>query len=86
VEPSVGTIRETFFCAAVRLKHALRSLGNVDFLVDDRLAVEVGGPGKGRRQLSAPDLDSKYDRVVAVDGIECGSGRRIPLHLFGLLR
>jgi predicted AAA+ superfamily ATPase len=90
VEPSIGTVRETFFCNALRARHSLKSLGDVDFLVDDRVAVEVGGPGKGDHQLRAERLDAKMHakahRVLAVDGIEAGSGQRIPLHLFGLLR
>ena len=86
VEPSAGTVRETFFCAAMRPGHSVKSLGNVDFLVDDRVAVEVGGPSKGGRQLLAEKIDPKIDRVVAVEGIEAGSGQRIPLYLFGLLR
>ena len=86
VEPSVGTVRETFFCTSLRSRHSIKSLGNVDFLVDDRVAVEVGGPSKGSRQLVTAKLNSKMDRVVALDGIEAGSGQRIPLYLFGLLR
>jgi predicted AAA+ superfamily ATPase len=86
VEPSTGTVRETFFCAAMRPGHSIKSLGSVDFLVDDRVAVEIGGPSKGGRQLLTQRLDPKIERVVAVDGIEAGSGQRIPLHLFGLIR
>ncbi len=86
VEPSTGTVRETFFCAALRPQHVLKSLGGVDFLVDDHVAVEVGGPGKGDHQLQKKKVDPQMRRVLAIDGIEAGSGQRIPLHLFGLLR
>ena len=86
VEPSTGTVRETFFCNALRSHHSIKSLGNIDFLMNNRLAVEVGGPSKGTRQFKTETLRPSVNRVVAVDGIEAGSGQRIPLHLFGLLR
>ena len=79
VEPSIGTVRETFFCNAMRPQHSVKSLGNIDFLVDDSWTVEVGGPRKDGRQVAAAD---KVPRpVLAIDGIEAGSGNRIPLHL-----
>lgn len=86
VEPSVGTVRETFFCTSLRPHHSVKSLGNIDFIVDDQIAVEVGGSGKTERQFAANAVRGDLKRVVAVDGIEASSGRRIPLHLFGLLR
>ena len=52
----------------------------VDFLVDGRILIEVGGAGKTFRQIAdAPDS------YLAVDDIEIGRGTRIPLWMFGLL-
>lgn len=86
VDPSIGTVRETFLCAALRPAHAIKSLGPVDFLVDECWAIEVGGPSKDKRQFTKVPAKSSSKPLLAIDGIETGSGNRIPLHLFGLLR
>jgi predicted AAA+ superfamily ATPase len=86
VEPSIGTVRETYICSTLRPRHSIKSLGNVDFLIDNRWAIEVGGPGKGAQQLAKASSTKKVEHLLAIDGIEAGSGNRVPLHLFGLLR
>jgi hypothetical protein len=85
VEPSIGTVRETFLCCALRPGHAVKSLGTIDFLVDERWAIEVGGPRKDARQINTGKATA-LKLLLAIDGIEAGSGNRVPLHLFGLLR
>lgn len=86
VDPSVGTVRETFLYSSLKPLHAVKSLGDVDFLVDEQLAIAVGGPNKGDRQLAKSGHKPELTKVLAIDGIETGSGDRIPLHMFGLLR
>lgn len=51
-----------------------------DFVVDSTYTVEVGGKHKGRQQIKNVELS-----YTAADGIECGSGKKIPLWLFGFL-
>jgi nucleoside-triphosphatase THEP1 len=51
-----------------------------DFLVDGELTVEVGGKNKGAEQI----VGTK-NAFLALDELPVGSGRRIPLWLFGFL-
>jgi hypothetical protein len=51
-----------------------------DFLVDGRITFEVGGPSKKRRQLK--DLE---DGWIVKDGLESGSGKVLPMWVFGML-
>jgi predicted AAA+ superfamily ATPase len=76
-----GTLRETFFVH--QLKHAGRAVTIPhagDVLIDDRFVFEIGGMGKGRRQLGVGQ-----DAYVVRDDIDLGSGRTVPLWLFGFL-
>lgn len=79
-EVNVGTLRETFFlnqCSAVA---TVTASTKGDFALDGRYLFEVGGKGKNFHQIA--DEPNSY---LAVDGIETGSGNRIPLWMFGLL-
>ena len=76
--PDVGNIRETFFLNQMRVKHDVISSPVADFLVGER-TFEVGGRGKGKRQIQ--DVDNGY---VVKDDIETGFLRTIPLWQFGL--
>lgn len=75
-----GTLRETF------LANILSSAGNVsvpkkgDFLFRDRYLFEVGGKNKGGRQIAG--CENSY---LALDDMETGFGKKIPLWLFGFL-
>lgn len=81
-KPEIGTVRETFFANQLHYKHNLSYPPNGDFLVDDQFLVEVGGKGKTMKQLK----DWPEDRAfLAVDDIEYGYMKRIPLWLFGFL-
>jgi hypothetical protein len=51
-----------------------------DFLVDGRMTIEVGGRSKSAVQVR--DVPHHY---LALDGIETGIRRHVPLWLFGLL-
>jgi predicted AAA+ superfamily ATPase len=86
IEPEVGTVRETFLASQLAPCHSIQSAGTADFLVDNQIVIEVGGPSKDRHQLPHAKSKNRLRAVRALDGIETGSGDRIPLHLFGLVR
>lgn len=50
------------------------------FLIDNFHTIEVGGHRKSFEQIK--DMDNSY---LAVDDIEIGNGKKIPLWLFGFL-
>ena len=75
-----GTARETFFFNQVRKDHAAVFSGLGDFLVDGTWLFEIGGSGKGFRQIR--DVPNSF---VVNDDVERGLGNKIPLWLFGLL-
>lgn len=77
---NVGVERETFFFNQLRKDHETVYTGIGDFLVDGRWVFELGGPGKGFRQIR--DLPESY---VVQGGQEVGQGAHIPLWLFGFL-
>ena len=76
-----GTVRETYFLQSILPIHRVVAPGRAGFLVDSHLRVEVGGKSKGTKQVAGDP-----DALLAVDGIEVGAGRRVPLWLFGFLR
>lgn len=76
----IGSIRETFLLNQLRALHEVHEPKSGDFLVDRTYHIEVGGPDKSTRQLK--DLRHGW---LAVDGIEYGQDRRIPLWIFGFL-
>jgi hypothetical protein len=52
-----------------------------DFVVDEKWVFEIGGKSKDFSQLKKV----KRDAYLALDSIEVGSERKIPLWLFGML-
>lgn len=76
----VGNLRETFFLNQLSIKHQVTYPKKADFLVDDRYTFEVGGKGKGQKQIN-----NIKDAYIAKDNIEDGFGNVIPLWLFGFL-
>ncbi len=76
----IGTVRETFFANQVASEYLLYISKNGDFIVSGKYTVEVGGKGKGFKQI-----ENTPDSYVAADGITIGSERKIPLWLFGFL-
>ena len=74
-----GTLRESFFVSMLQ-RHPIHYATRGDFLIDEKITVEVGGKNKGFDQIK--DRDNAY---IAADGIEVGAGRKIPLWLFGFL-
>ncbi len=74
-----GGVRESFFASQLQ-GHKLKMGDSADFLVDDRYTVEVGGASKNLGQIKG-----KEEAYLALDNIEIGAGKRIPLYLFGFL-
>ena len=75
-----GTIRETFFVNQLKNSHILSYTKKGDFLVDGKYTFEIGGKSKDFSQIAG--VAQSY---VVSDDIEIGSGRKIPLWLFGFL-
>ena len=79
--PASGTVRETYFTNQLRASgHAVSSPSQGDFLVDGKYLFEVGGKGKGFKQIA--DVPDSY---VVNDDVEIGIGNKIPLWLLGFL-
>jgi uncharacterized protein len=80
MHPNIGTVRETFFLSSLRPLYNIATARNTDFLVEQLYYFEVGGKNKDPKQLR--NNDNSY---LALDDIEHGVDRRIPLWLFGFL-
>jgi len=60
---------------------SLQSLSNVaDFLIDEKITIEIGGKGKTQRQIK--NVADGY--IIAYD-MEVGFKNKIPLWLLGFL-
>lgn len=77
---SEGTVRETFFANQVGAVTDLTMPKQGDFLAYGKYLFEVGGSSKTFDQIAG--IPESY---LAVDGIETGSGNRIPLWMFGCM-
>jgi uncharacterized protein len=81
MNPSSGTVRETFFMNQLRNSGRLISLSKKgDFLVDEKYTFEIGGRNKDKSQIK--NVENSF---LALDDLEYGIGNKIPLWLFGLL-
>jgi predicted AAA+ superfamily ATPase len=79
-KPDIGALRESFFVSQLDPRHQVHYHYQGDFLVDDRVVIEVGGKSKDSKQIEG--VDNAY---LAIDDIEFGYGNAIPLWLFGFL-
>jgi predicted AAA+ superfamily ATPase len=79
-ESSIGTVRETFFLSQLVLFHKVNMPKKGDFLVNGKYTFEVGGKGKGQKQIA--ELENAW---VVKDDIEFPVNKSIPLWMFGLL-
>jgi hypothetical protein len=61
-------------------QHTLNYPKGGDFMVDERYIFEVGGRSKSNKQIK--HLDEAW---IVSDDLEIGTGRKIPLWLFGFL-
>jgi hypothetical protein len=77
---NLGNIRETFFINMLSVFNDISASEHGDFLVGNKYTFEVGGKNKGFGQIK--DMPESY---LAIDDIETGIGRKIPLWLFGFL-
>lgn len=80
IENDIGGMRETFLVNQLMLNHRVNLHDDGDFLIDGKWVIEVGGKSKDFRQIQ-----SVKNSYLAVDSIEVGIGKKIPLYLFGFL-
>jgi uncharacterized protein len=78
--PNMGTVRETFFLSMLAPHHQIIAPKNGDFRVDDQVVFEIGGKNKGFDQIK-----SEANSYLAIDTIEVGIDRKVPLWMFGFL-
>lgn len=77
----IGALRETFIVNQLRnVGYDIHLAKKGDFLIDDKITIEVGGKHKTGRQIK--DVPNAY---IAKDDIEIAFQNRIPLWMFGLL-
>ena len=74
-----GTLRESFFTSMLA-NHRIIYAKTGDYLIDDTYLFEIGGKNKDFSQIK--NLPNSY---LAIDDIELGGERKIPLWLFGFL-
>ena len=79
-QSNIGTVRETFFLSQLLPLHKVHLPKQGDFLVNGKYTFEVGGKGKGQKQL-----DGLENAWVVKDDIEFPILKTIPLWMFGLL-
>lgn len=79
-DPSVGTVREVFFHNQISVKHRVNHSDRTDFYVDGKYHFEVGGKGKGRKQITG--LENAW---IVKDDLEYPIQQSMPLWLFGFL-
>ncbi len=76
----IGTIREQFFASQLRVNHTLHYPNSGDFLIDEKITIEIGGKNKSFEQIK--EIPNSF---VVADDIEIGFGNKIPLWIFGFL-
>lgn len=76
----IGTRRETFAAMMLAYGHRLVVPDSGDFLVDDAICIEIGGRNKANNQLRG-----RKNGWLAIDDIETGVSRRVPLWYLGFL-
>ena len=75
----LGAIRESFLVSQLLTDHQVH-YHQGDFLVDEKIVLEVGGKSKDAKQIAG--VENAY---LAIDNIESGYDNVIPLWLFGFL-
>ncbi|OQA00469.1 MAG: hypothetical protein BWY70_00688 [Bacteroidetes bacterium ADurb.Bin408] len=79
-EPEAGTLRETFFLSHLKQNNNVTYTDKGDFIIDDKYFFEVGGKNKGFKQLKGAS-----NAYIAVDNIDMGIDKKIPLWVLGFL-
>ncbi|MEX2536976.1 MAG: AAA family ATPase [Trueperaceae bacterium] len=82
LEVKEGTMRESFFLSQIGVQHRATAHPTADFTVGGKTpyVFEVGGKGKARKQLN--EVEAGF---LALDDMEYGLGKSVPLWLFGFL-
>lgn len=80
LDGNMGNLRETFFVNQLLSNHRVNLHDKGDFIIDGKYTIEVGGKNKDFKQIR--NVNESY---LAIDGIEIGIGKKIPLYLFGFL-
>ncbi|HPI85012.1 MAG TPA: AAA family ATPase [Bacteroidales bacterium] len=76
----IGNLRETFVLNQLSVNHEVNLHARVDFMVDFKYLLEIGGKNKKSSQIK--DLDHAF---LFMDDIEIGNKRTIPIWLLGFL-
>ncbi len=79
-KPDLGAVRESFIVSQLLTDHQVHYHHAGDFLVNEKIVLEVGGKSKDSKQIKAEN-----DAYLALDDIESGYDKVIPLWLFGFL-
>ena len=88
-EVNAGTLRELFFVNQIRnastihpqlIESTVELSGQGDFVVKGKYTFEIGGKGKGFKQITG-----LADGFVVADDIEVGYKNKLPLWLIGFL-
>jgi uncharacterized protein len=77
---NIGTLREIFFHNQMNVVGQVNFATRGDFLVNEKYVFEIGGAKKNFTQIA--DIENSY---LALDEIEIGFGKKIPLWLFGFM-
>lgn len=77
---NTGTVRETFFRNQLSKGHKIEIPKKGDFLIDEKYTFEIGGKNKTQKQIL--DIENSF---LALDDINIGVQKSIPLWLFGFL-
>ncbi|MBL4587602.1 MAG: ATP-binding protein [Flavobacteriales bacterium] len=78
--PNIGQLRENFFFNQLKVNHEVTAPRFGDFMIDGTFVFEIGGPSKKMTQVAGVP-----NAFVVADGIKAGSGKHIPLWLFGMM-
>lgn len=80
ISPNIGSLRETFMMMSLRNQGPVFLPKEGDFKLEDGVILEVGGKNKSFKQIK--ESQKSY---LALDDIEVGEERKIPLWRFGFL-
>ena len=75
-----GAVRESFIVSQLLTSHQVHYHDKGDFLIDEKIVIEVGGKSKDAKQIA-----KTKNAYLAIDDIESGYDNMIPLWLFGFL-
>jgi predicted AAA+ superfamily ATPase len=76
----IGTVRETFFVSQLQTLHKVQLPKQGDFMIDDKYSFEIGGKGKGQKQILG--IENAW---IVKDDIDLPMLNSLPLWMFGLL-